>query len=227
MNIPQRLEFIFLLALTMIGFIYLIVSTKLWQYHYFPLYFSLCLWYGYCLYMVWDFLKHRVRWMSYLVSLGMMLIMILPISLQKNYESSTSFFQSGFAVLAPWKRVRPVVRHFKKHLKPEDKVQPLDVVRGVAHAMLIQQVRIATPFVYDFHFYHHTNEPYIQSLRQRFLTSLKAATPKIIVDNQRCHWMGNFLKSKEKQFPELYEWIEENYTFVEQSQCYNFWHRKE
>jgi hypothetical protein len=66
-------------------------------------------------------------------------------------------------------------------LRAGDRVQPLDWTGGAAHALFLTHTRIATPFLYDFYFYHHVSSPYIQSLRRRFVTELNLARPAFIV----------------------------------------------
>jgi len=85
--------------------------------------------------------------------------------------------------LAPPKsgRVDEIARYLSANLRPGDRVQPLDWTGGAVHAMLIAQAQLATPFVYDFHFYHHVSNPYIQGLRERFMKSLVAVRPRFII----------------------------------------------
>jgi hypothetical protein len=70
----------------------------------------------------------------------------------------------------------------KKHLRPGDKVQPLDWTGGSHQAMLAAKAELATPFLVDSVFYHAVSDPFIQSLRRRFIDSLNASKPRYIVD---------------------------------------------
>ena len=69
-------------------------------------------------------------------------------------------------------RVDAIAHYLTRHLRPGDRVQPLDWTGGAVHAMLLARAQLATPFMYDFHFYHHVSHPYIQRLRRRFLHAL-------------------------------------------------------
>jgi hypothetical protein len=61
-------------------------------------------------------------------------------------------------------------------------VQPLDWTGGALHAMLRARTPIATPYIYDFVFYHHVDTDYIRSLRGRFLTAFDAARPRYVIE---------------------------------------------
>ena len=75
-----------------------------------------------------------------------------------------------------------IATFLSQRLRPSDTVQPLDVASGAVHAMLITKSLIATPFIYDFHFYHHQKRPIIRDLRGRMLAAIKkwksAVTPR-------------------------------------------------
>jgi hypothetical protein len=86
--------------------------------------------------------------------------------------------------LAPPKRGRvdEMAAFLKSRLQPGDRVQPLDWTGGALQAMLLARVRPATPFIYDVEFYHHVSNPYIQSLRRRFIAGLRLSQPRFIIE---------------------------------------------
>ncbi len=89
----------------------------------------------------------------------------------------------GIDVLSPkGGRVNEIATFLKNNLRPGDTVQPLDWTGGAVHAMLIARASLATPFVYDFHFYHHISNPYIQRLRRGFMQDLGTRRPRYIVE---------------------------------------------
>ncbi len=108
-------------------------------------------------------------------------------------------------------RVDQLVSFLENRLRPEDTVQPLDWTGGTLQAMLISRAKLATPFVFDFYFYHHISHPYIQDLRRRFLESLRAYPPRfmIAVISEDKPWVSGPDTSRE--FPELQTFLEENY----------------
>ncbi len=77
--------------------------------------------------------------------------------------------------------VDEIARFLEANLQDGDTVQPLDWTVAAAHAMLLAGARTATPFVYDYHFYHHVSRPYVEELRTRFVRGLLAACPRFVV----------------------------------------------
>jgi hypothetical protein len=79
--------------------------------------------------------------------------------------------------------------------------------------MLISRAQLATPFIYDVQFYHHVSSPYIQSLRQRFIQSLKTARPRFIIQiTSDKPWVGGADTSH--SFEELQSILEKDYSPV-------------
>jgi hypothetical protein len=105
-----------------------------------------------------------------------------------------------------------IAGELRLRLTAGDRIQPLDWTGGVVHALFLTKTRLATPFLYDFYFYHHVSSPYIQSLRGRFLRELAAARPAFIVSgDQQRRFEG---AETTDQFSELSEWLSEHYRAV-------------
>jgi len=79
-------------------------------------------------------------------------------------------------------RVARIERVLAEVVRPGETVQPLDWTAGTLHAMLRREIRIATPFLYDYHFYHHVETAAIKGLRERFLNAMTANPPAVIVE---------------------------------------------
>lgn len=108
-------------------------------------------------------------------------------------------------------RVDAILEYLNKNLIPGDKVQPLESIDGVLQAMLISKAVIATPYVTDFQFYHHINDPYIQYLRRDFISRLQQARPEFIIkldEEARTVPSDAFAKNP---FPALERFIQTNY----------------
>jgi hypothetical protein len=116
-------------------------------------------------------------------------------------------------------RADEIASYLTANLRPGDTVQPLDWTTGAVHAMLIARARNATRFIYDFHFYHHVSKPYIQSLRQQFVTELETARPRYIIEiTGRRHWpIGD---DTTRSFPALRRILIEDYTPVKRGSGY-------
>lgn len=102
-----------------------------------------------------------------------------------------------------------IVAYLNEHLSPTDKVQPLSWVGGTIEAMLASKAVLATPYITDLQFYHHVSTPYIQTLRQDFMTRLEAEKPRFIIDVYAGRKISGLDTTYE--FPELRDFIKQHY----------------
>jgi len=119
-------------------------------------------------------------------------------------------------------RAVQIARFLEKNLDASrgDTVQPLDWTGGTLLAMLETRARLATPYVFDFYFYHHVSNPYIQSLRTDFLTDLQSASPRFIIEVTAIDkpWVSGADTSRE--FPALREFLNDNYSVQVEKEDY-------
>jgi hypothetical protein len=109
-------------------------------------------------------------------------------------------------------RAVEIARFLENNLQAGDTVQPLDWTGGTLLAMLKTHAQIATPYVFDFYFYHHISHPYIQELRADFMNDLQTASPRFIIEVTAIDkpWITGPDTSRE--FPELREFLKKNYS---------------
>ncbi|HTO71973.1 MAG TPA: hypothetical protein VMR31_19100 [Myxococcota bacterium] len=107
-------------------------------------------------------------------------------------------------------RADEIAAYLESHLLPGDTVQPLDWTGGAVHAMLIARAQLATPFLYDFHFYHHVSSPFIQGLRARFMAALRTAPPRFVLRLEARPWPSG--PDTTREFPELEEFLAQHYA---------------
>jgi hypothetical protein len=121
--------------------------------------------------------------------------------------------------------VDEIAGFLEANLRPRDTVQPLDWTQAAVHAMLLARARIATPFVYDYHFYHHVSHPYVQKLRARFLHALRTVCPRFIVEVQPGvpRVTG---EDTDMRFPELHVHIKAHYREVASGPWYRIYERR-
>jgi hypothetical protein len=120
--------------------------------------------------------------------------------------------------------VDEIASYLRAHLAPGDTVQPLDWTGGAVHAMLIARAPIATPFVYDFYFYHHVSNPFIQRLRARFMAAMRAAPPRFVIQIEtQKPWPGGADTTRE--FPELQALLATDYTVASRGDGYQILER--
>lgn len=204
----SKTKFIVLLTTLLVLYsIYPVLSGQFWPYHWMPFaYFgSLCATLVLMPASQPSFSLYR-RMIPLVVFMFSLLILIRP--------AGDFLHQISGNQPAPLKagRVDEIANYLRKHLQPTDKVQPLDWTGGALHGMLISEAVVATPYIYDYHFYHHVSEPYIQEIRKRFIEQLKEEKPRFIIDMA--------VKPRPKgedtttEFPELKKFIGESYIVV-------------
>jgi hypothetical protein len=79
------------------------------------------------------------------------------------------------------RRVAALTNDLAAIAAPGDFVHVLDTTDGGLHALLRRHLRTPTRFIYDFHFFHHVDEPGIQRLRAELVSGLRARPPRAIV----------------------------------------------
>jgi hypothetical protein len=123
-------------------------------------------------------------------------------------------------------RAVEIANFLEKNLEAGDTVQPLDWTGGTLLAMLETRAHIATPYVFDFYFYHHVSHAYIQSLRADFMTNLQIANPRFIIEVTAADkpWVTGPDTSRE--FPELRAFLNENYSVAIHKDDYAIYERK-
>ncbi len=110
-------------------------------------------------------------------------------------------------------RVDEIAEFLIEQLNPGDTVQPLDFIAGGAiQAMLIAEAKIATPYLHDIQFYLDPTDPYVQLIRRRFIEDLKREKPRFIIDVKAKYTVSG--DDTAKDFPELTNFVNSNYTLV-------------
>ena len=140
--------------------------------------------------------------------------------------SSTFIRQlEGRSIATSTDRSAEIAQFLQKNLEEGDTVQPLDWTGGALLAMLETRAHIATPYVFDFYFYHHVSTSYIKFLRAEFINDLQASPPRFIIEVTAIDkpWISGADTSRE--FPELREFLNENYSVTIQKDDYMIYER--
>jgi hypothetical protein len=119
---------------------------------------------------------------------------------------------------------REVAEFLRGHLRAGDRVQPLDWTGGAVHGMFDARALLATRFMYDFHFYHHVDAPYIARLRRQFLRQLAATRPRFVIQvfGGRPWPTG---PGTTDDFPRLREVLDSEYRVVREGETYRILER--
>jgi hypothetical protein len=79
------------------------------------------------------------------------------------------------------RRVTALTRDLASLVPPGTTVQVLDTTAGGIHALLHLGLRQPTRFLYDFHFFHHADDPRIRALRAELVAGLTTHPPAAVV----------------------------------------------
>ena len=159
---------------------------------------------------------------SYLPSIIVFLVILL------NIRPSSTFLRQiqNQPIVTSTDRAVEIARFLNESLEEDDLVQPLDWTGGSLLAMLETRTHIATPYVFDFYFYHHVSDPYIQSLRVDFIQRLQESRPRFIIEVLSVDkpWVAGADTSRE--FPELRQFIAQYYDITLYKEDYVFYELK-
>ncbi len=199
---------IYLLAsLALCYAIYPALSGQFFPYHYIPFLYFIILCASLCI-STPDLRPSTFK--DYMPAFILLLVMLLSIR-----PSSTFLRQiQNQPIVTSTDRAVEIARFLNESLEEGDLVQPLDWTGGSLLAMLETRAHIATPYVFDFYFYHHVSNPYIQSLRMDFIQHLQKSRPRFIIEILSVDkpWVAGADTSRE--FPELRRFIAENYDLT-------------
>lgn len=208
-----------LVSLALCYAIYPALSGQFFPYHYIPFTYFILLLASLTFNLQSPIANHQsplTRNFLLITSYLLLVTLILP---------SQTFLRQlqGKPLSASTDRAAQIARFLDKNLQEGDTVQPLDWTGGTLLAMLETRARLATPYVFDFYFYHHVSNPYIQSLRADFMTDLQAASPRFIIEVTALDkpWVSGPDTSRE--FPELREFLGENYSIAIQKDDYTIY----
>jgi hypothetical protein len=203
--------------------IYPAFSGQFYNQHWFPFVFFLMQAAFLCLAVKADATRAIFRWLPAGILIICSLALTRPDTLSNIYLLVASR-QLPAANNPKEGRVDEMAVFLETRLRPGDTVQPIDWVGGAIHAMLINQVKIATPFIYDEYFYHDLNVPYTQNLRIRFVDDLKATMPRFIIevydDGPLTEPSG---LNTSRDFPALRAFLSEYYFIAQEGQGYRIY----
>ena len=210
----------YLLAGLALGYaMYPALSGQFFPYHYLPfMYFIIPL----ASLSISTFNPNTSTLKKYFSSFVLLIVILL------NIRPSQTFVRQleGRPIVTSTDRAEEIRLYLDKHLEEGDTVQPLDWTGGTLLAMLEARAHIATPYIFDFYFYHHVSDPYIQNLRGKFITDLQEAAPRFIVEVTAIDkpWVSGPDTSRE--FPELREFLDIHYSITIQKADYVIYERK-
>jgi hypothetical protein len=215
----QRRQVLLMLAFALGYSLYPLAQGRFWDYHWLPCLYALALLSALCVLPQ----PEQPRLIGHMLP---PIVLVLAIAWRIGLPSELSYQLRGHP-LPPIKagRVDQITSFLEERIRPGETVQPLDWTGGALHGMLNAGVPIATPFIYNFQFYHHVSTPYIQGLRARFITDIGSSRPQFIID------MGEYNTlitgdDTTTTFPELQKILGNDYVIAFQGNGYFIYERK-
>ncbi len=201
------------------------IAGKYWAYHQLPFaYFCVV---GSCL-LLSNMPDKKWHWHTLCAPLVVVALVfstinhlqVYPRLIARQLASDTSIFSPKGG------RVDEIANHLRQRAQPGDFGQALDTTGGAVHAMLEVEMPLATSFIYDYHFYHHTTEPYIQQLRRRFIQELEAKAPRFVIEITARN--KPFVKGLHttREFSELRRLLNQHYAVYVQEKDYRIYERR-
>lgn len=207
--------------------IYPALGGKFWDYHFLPLAYFLC---AACSLLLSDTTPVRredVASESRVLLLPVIFLaaICVQLNLPRYFVAALRGLRTGRVASAPnGGRVDEIAAWLKRRAGPSDTVQPLDWANGAIHAMLLSRTRLATEFMYEYHFYHHVSSPVIQNLRREFIEQLRQSAPRFIVETRiNKPWIPG--GDPAMSFPELRQYVTANYVVAAEGNGYVIYER--
>ncbi|MBM4425751.1 MAG: hypothetical protein FJ031_00790 [Chloroflexi bacterium] len=213
---------IYLLAsLTIVYAVYPALSGQFFPYHYIPFIYTIIL--TASLALSSDFHPQFKTSHFSLITSSLLLVTVLA-----AIRPSQTFIRQieGKPIATSTDRAVEISRYIEKNLEAGDEVQSLDWTGGTLLAMLETRAPIATSYVFDFYFYHHVSETYIQSLRADFMNQLQGAEPRFIIEVVAIDkpWVSG--EGTSREFPALRAFLDERYSVTMEREDYIIYERR-
>lgn len=213
-----------LASLALIYALYPALTGQFFPYHYIPFIYTIILVASLAIKVEGQ--KSKVETFDFRLSTAS-LVALLLVTLATVRPSQTFLRQlQGKDIAIAADRAAQISAFLEKNLEPGDQVQPLDWTGGSLLAMLENRAPIATSYVFDFYFYHHVSNPYIQSLRADFMTQLSESKPRFIIEVTAIDkpWVSG--EGTTRDFPELRAFLNEYYSVTMEKEDYIIYERR-
>lgn len=112
-------------------------------------------------------------------------------------------------------------RYLTTHLRPGDRVQPVDWSCGAIQGMLAADALPATRFPYTFYFLHHVRHPLIQKIRKEFMDELTQNPPRFLLEATTVPLPTG--ADTEQRFLAFESWRAAHYRTVDEGGHYRIW----
>jgi hypothetical protein len=177
------------------GVVHFLAQGKGWEYQLYPLAAFACVAAGFAL--SWSRPAPRV---AAVAAVALLALTLWPKGVQAEAPEW---------IAAKERRVARIAADLASRVSPGATVQVFDTAEGGIHALLLRGLRQPTRFVYDFHFFHDVEHPFVRALRAELMRGLSAAPPVVVVVLERGWPAGGY--DRLDRFPELAAFLEARY----------------
>jgi len=211
-----------LASLALFYALYPALTGQFFPYHYIPFIYTIILVAALSLSTFHSPLSKRPSFPFHLSSFILLTTVLVTVKPSQTFLRQIE----GKEIATSTDRAAQLSAFLEKHLEPGDEVQPLDWTGGTLLAMLEARAPIATSYVFDFYFYHHISEPYIQSLRSDFMDELQTAVPRFIIEVTAVDkpWISG--EDTSRDFPELRVFLNEKYSVTMEREDFIIYERR-
>jgi len=200
----QRKEILLLCILMLTFAVYTTLSGQYWPHHWLPCTYIVSILTSLCFISSGKILNREKYFVLFFLCAA-------TLSLFIPYKGFVSQLKGEDVDAEQKQRVTEISDYIIKNAGPNDDVQLLDWMGGTGEAMLRARKDHPNKFVYDFYFYHHVSNPYIQSLKKEFIADLITRKPKFIVKILDKRPIPRGFDTSDS-FPEMDMSIEQNYN---------------
>ena len=196
------------------GVVHFVAQRKGWEYHLYPFAaFAAVLF----LAELGPVLKSRRR----LVAVALLAVMLAMVGFL--WVKGAEAVDTGW-IAQKERRVSALAADLRLRARPGDLVQVLDTTEGGIHTLLRLGLVGPTRFIYDFHFFHHTDAPMIQRLRAELVRGLLARPPALVVLWERGWPVDGYERLDE--FPALKDLLGTGYVMAHEGDGYRIYAKR-
>jgi hypothetical protein len=198
---------VFLSAMTVATLVAPALSGQFWGYHRLPFFF-------FTLYLA-GYLLVRCRFGTWL-AVGVTLFWI-PFAAVRVYRETTVSSVESLKHGVP----DAFERYLRGHVKPNERVQPMDWTCGALQSMLLTDMLPATRYLEYSYFLHSVSHPLIQRFRDDFMSDLEQRPPRLILEALAQSWPNGI--DTEPRFERFETWRASHYDVAESNAYYRIW----
>jgi len=191
-------------AMAVFALIYVPVGGKFWFYHCIPLWYAMSLLTGFALCAAPS--SPGKLSVGHITVVFVAILSALPYGTLR-YEYAMA--RTGLVHIVKDGRVDAITEYLERQTGSSTTIMPLDVTSGAIHAMYRSRRPLYGGFIYNLHFYHDTDHPFVKALREQLVSRFTDTAPEVIVSCESWRPHGSGCSA---EFPKLDLLMKERYA---------------